>query len=225
MIMRSRRIVLGLALSLLAAFATTFLVPVSTSSPASTAEAALRKSVTTDYTLLRRGPRSYVIGTAYRGWTVDVQGNADSGYRWGRVFGNLNACLWIYEGAVAGSGAATQSCSSTPQIMPTWLFTNGQIGGGSDDGASVATVPGAGCLTYDGVHLIGYGNVRPWQDVTYATALIPTSLTFGATVHWRYVSRDGAYVMVRDPAAGSTDGVGLQPWYFLPRGCLPAALP
>ena len=99
-------------------------MPVSSSSPTSTAEAALRKSVTSDYTLLRRGPRSYVIGTAYRGWTVDVQGNADSGYRWGRVFGDLNGCLWIYEGAVAGSGPATQSSSSTPQIWPTGLFTN-----------------------------------------------------------------------------------------------------
>ncbi len=76
MIMRSRRTVLALVLCLIAAFGTTFLVPVSSSSPASTADAALRKSVTSDYTLLRRGPRSYVIGTAYRGWTVDVQGNA-----------------------------------------------------------------------------------------------------------------------------------------------------
>lgn len=139
-------------------------MPVSSSSPTSTAEAALRKSVTSDYTLLRRGPRSYVIGTAYRGWTVDVQGNADSGYCWGRVFGDLNGCLWIYEGAVAGSGPATQSSSSTPQIWPTGLFTNGQIGGGSDDGASVATVAGAGYATYDGVHLLGWGNVRPrWR--------------------------------------------------------------
>ncbi|MDQ3715978.1 MAG: hypothetical protein M3381_08180 [Actinomycetota bacterium] len=223
--MRSRRTIIALVLSLIAAFGTTFLVPVSSSSPMSTAEAALRKSVTSDYTLLRRGPRSYVIGTAYRGWTVDVQGNADSGYRWGRVFGDLNGCLWIYEGAVVGSGPATQSCSSTPQIWPTGLFTNGQIGGGSDDGASVATVAGTGCATYDGVHLLGWGNVRPWQDMTRATAPVPTSLTFGATVRWRYVSRDGAFVMVRDPAAGSTDGVGIQAWYFLPRGCLPATLP
>ncbi|MBA3279596.1 MAG: hypothetical protein H0U22_12970 [Geodermatophilaceae bacterium] len=61
--------------------------------------------------------------------------------------------------------------------------------------------------------------------MTRATAPIPTSVTFGATVRWRYVSRDGAFVMVRDPAAGSTDGVGIQSWYFLPRDCLPATLP
>ena len=59
-----------------------------------------------DYTLLRRAPRSYVVGTAYRGWTVDVQGPADASYRWGRVFGNLNSCLWIYEGAITGDATA-----------------------------------------------------------------------------------------------------------------------
>ena len=71
-------------------------------------------------------------------------------------------CLWTYEGAMSGSGSATQSCSSTPKIMPVSQFTNGQIGGCANDGATVATVPGAGCNTYDGVHITAYGNVRPW---------------------------------------------------------------
>jgi len=31
--------------------------------------------------------------------------------------------------------------------------------------------------------------------------------------------------MVRDPGAGSTDGIGIQSWFFLPRACLPVALP
>ena len=43
----------------------------------------------------------------------------------------------------------------------------------------------------------------------------------GSIVKWRYVSRDGAYVMVRDPSTGATNGVGQQGWYFLPRGCFP----
>jgi len=40
-------------------------------------------------------------------------------------------------------------------------FTNSQIGDGANDGATVATVPGAGCNTYDGVHITAYGNLRP----------------------------------------------------------------
>lgn len=225
MIMNSRRTVIAWVIALTAAFGTTFLVPVTASSPASTADAAVRKNVDTDYTLLRRAPRSYVIGTAYSGWTFDAQGPADAGYRWGRVFGDLNTCLWIYEGAVTGSGAATQSCSDTPRTMPVDEFTNGQIGGSADDGAHVATVAGTGCGTYDGVHLTGYGNVRPWLVPAVVSAPLATTLVAGATVLWRYVSRDSAFVMVRDPAGGSTDGVGLQSWFFLPRGCLPAALP
>lgn len=225
--MRSRRTNVLLILVVTTAFGIALIGPIgaTSGSSSSTAAAAVRKTVDSDYTLLRRGPRSYVVGTAYRGWTVDVQGPADASYRWGRIFGDLNRCLWIYEGAVTGDGSATESCSSSPEVMPTTDFTNGQIGGGSDDGASIGTVAGAGCATYDGVHLIGYGNVRPWQVPALASAAVATTLVAGAPVNWRYVSRDGAFVMVRDPAGGSTDGVGIQAWFFLPRGCLPAILP
>lgn len=194
-----------------------------TSSPPSAA-ASVRKTVDSDYTLLRRDARSYVIGTAYRDWTFDAHGDALAGYRWGRAFGDLNTCLWIYEDAVSGDGATNDSCPAA-RVIPVSAFTNGQIGGGADDGAAVATVAGAGCATHDGVHLTGYGNVRPWQVPSAATAPVSTALTVGSTVNWRYVSKDGAYVMVRDPNAGDTDGSGVQPWYFLPRGCLPANLP
>lgn len=223
--MGPRRTAATFVLALISALAVTLVVPLTPTTSSSTAEAALRKTVTSDYALLRRGPSSYVIGTAYRGWTVDVHGPASGGYRWGRVFGDLNGCLWIYEGAVAGSGATTDSCSNPGTIYPTWLFTNGQISAGVSDGTSVATVAGADCWTYDGVHIIGWGNVRPWADQTSVTAGVPTTLTYGSTVRWRYVSRDGAYVMVRDPAGGSTDGTGIQSWFFLPRGCLPSILP
>ena len=121
--MRPRRTALTLAVALPASLGVAVIGPETLSSPPE-AQAAVRKNIDTDYTLLRRGPRSYVIGTAHRGWTVDVQGPANAGYRWGRVFGDLNMCLWTYEGA------------------------------------TVATVPSAGCDTYDGVHITAYGNVR-----------------------------------------------------------------
>lgn len=189
------------------------------------AQAALRQSVTTDYTLLRRGPHSYVTGTAYRDWTFDVQGVASEGYRWGRVYGDLNTCIWIYDGAVSGSTPAADTCPDTDRVMPESQFTNGQIGGGADDGAVVNTVAGPGCATWDGTHITGYGNVRPWLVPASPSSPVATSVPLGGPVLWRYVSRDGAWVMVRDPDAGSTDGVGVQSWFFLPRGCLPYALP
>lgn len=189
-----------------------------------TAQAAVRKQIDTDYTLLRRSPASYVIGTAYRGWTVDVHGEADGGYRWGRVFGTINTCLWTYAGAVSGDGATTDSCGAATTI-PTSAFTNGQIGGGTSDGASVATVARSGCATWDGTHITAYGNVSPWDVPARPSTAVNSQVAVGQTVLWRYVSRDGNYVMVRDPRGGSTDGVGLQSWFFIPRGCLPTTLP
>ncbi|MFB7165137.1 hypothetical protein [Streptomyces sp. NPDC056242] len=189
-----------------------------------TAQAAVRKHVDSDYTLLRRSPASYVIGTAYRGWTVDIQGDPQGGYRWGHIYGDLNSCLWIYDGAASGDEAHANECGD-PVTMPTSEFTNGQIGGGASDGATVTTVAGSGCATYDGSHITGYGNVRPWSVPTTPSAPLNTQVAIGQTVLWRYVSRDGRYVMVRDPRGGSTDGVGLQSWYFVPRGCLPTTLP
>ncbi|MET7931183.1 hypothetical protein ABZT43_46515 [Streptomyces sp. NPDC005349] len=176
------------------------------------------------HTLLRRSPVSYVVGTAYRGWTVDIQGDPQGGYRWGHIYGDLNSCLWIYDGAASGDEAHANECGD-PVTMPTSEFTNGQIGGGTSDGATVTTVAGSGCATYDGSHITGYGNVRPWAVPTTPSAPLNTQVAIGQTVLWRYVSRDGRYVMVRDPRGGSTDGVGLQSWYFVPRGCLPMTLP
>ncbi|NKI42006.1 hypothetical protein [Streptomyces physcomitrii] len=199
-------------------------VPLAVVGGASTADAALRKRVDTDYTLLRRAPRSYVIGTAYRDWTVDVHGEQDAGYRWARVHGDLDNCLWIYSGALSGDAAQADSCGAAA-TMPVEQFTNGQIGGSDTDGASVATVAGAACATWDGSHIRGYGNVRPWEVPSAPSAPVDGQVAVGQTVQWRYVSRDGRWVMVRDPRAGDTEGVGRQGWYFVPRDCLPAQLP
>lgn len=57
MIMGARRTFVSFV-ALTVALELTFVVPQSSSPPTSTAEAALRKSVTSDYTLLPRGPRS-----------------------------------------------------------------------------------------------------------------------------------------------------------------------
>ncbi|MFD3762014.1 hypothetical protein [Streptomyces sp. NPDC058622] len=215
---RVRASLIGMSLAVAAGVA----VPLLVQGPS--AEAAARKHVSADYTLLRRAPHSYVLGTAYRNWTVDVQGEQSGGYRWGRVHGDLNACLWTFAGAVAGSASAANSCGSAT-TLPTSQFTNGQIGGSADDGATVATVARSGCGTWDGSHIRGYGNVQPWKVPSVASTPVNGRIAVGQTVLWRYVSRDGKWVMIRDPRADSTDGVGQQGWYFIPRGCLPAALP
>ncbi|MCZ4095237.1 hypothetical protein C8250_002665 [Streptomyces sp. So13.3] len=218
MLRRTQALILGLATT-----AAVAVVPLVAGQEPS-ADAAVRKHVTTDYTLLRRAPHSYVIGTAYRNWTVDVHGDQNSGYRWGRIYGDVNSCLWIYSGAVAGDASSGDSCGAATSL-PTSTFTNGQIGGSTDDGATVATVAGASCRTWDGSHITGYGNVRPWQATATPSSTVNGRVAIGQTVLWRYVSRDGKWVMIRDQRAGGTDGSGQQSWYFIPRSCLPAHLP
>jgi len=215
----TRALLLGL---LTVAATTTVAVPLA--GQAQTAHAAVRKHVNTDYTLLRRSPASYVIGTAYRGWTADIQGPPSGGYRWAHVYGTLNECLWIYGGAVAGTAAHGNECGDA-RTWSTSEFTNGRISSGASDGSTVATVAGAGCATWDGSHITAYGNVSPWDVPAHASQPLHSNVALGQTVKWRYVSRDGSFVMVRDPRGGSTDGTGLQSWYFLPRGCLPGTLP
>jgi len=195
------------------------LLPVTDPAPA---EAALRKQVVTDYVMLRSAPGSYAVGTAYRGWTVDVQQEAVNSFRWGHVYGTLNTCLWLSQAGLPEGGASTaDACRHTGRTLSTSEFTNGMIGGTETDGASITVTGGSGCTLYDGVHVRGYGNVRPWQTTAQPSEPIDTLVAVGETVRWRYVSRDGRWVMVRAPQHGSTDGTGLQAWFFVPRGCLP----
>ncbi len=193
---------------------------------AAPAGAALRKTIEPDYTLLRRGPHSYVLGTGYRGWTVDVQDAASEAYRWGHVYGSLDACLWIFEGAVrAGGEEVPDACRHDDRVLPDAAFASA-IYGGADDGADVFVVAdAAACPTWDGVHVTGYGNVRPWLDVTAPSEPLQTQVALGGQVKRRYLSRDGRFVMVRDPALGAADGVGLQAWFFVPVTCLTEAPP
>ena len=183
--------------------------------------AALRKTVSTDYTLLRRGPHSYVVGTGYRGWTVDVQQDASEGYRWGHIYGALNACLWIFQDAVTPGGAEVPAaCRSDNRTLPDEAFLAERYGG-QDDGAGIfVTVDANACPTWDGVHITGFGNVRPWQDATEPSEPLQTLVPLGGQVLRRYLTRDRRFVMVRDPQLGATDGVGLQSWFFVPASCL-----
>ena len=67
---------------------------------------------------------------------------------------------------------------------------------------------GSGCTDHH-----GYGNVSPWRvpaTPDNEVAVIPD----GRELRWRYVSRDGKWVLVRDAS-------GVAPnWYFVHRGCV-----
>jgi hypothetical protein len=61
----------------------------------------------------------------------------------------------------------------------------------------------------------GYGNVGPWR-VPAAPENPVGIVPDGTHLLWRYVSKDGAWVLVFDPAQSP----GVPNWYFVRRGCV-----
>ncbi|MGH7282487.1 MAG: hypothetical protein ACRELY_13250 [Polyangiaceae bacterium] len=180
-------------------------------------------------TTISYAPNSYVIGNAYPGWTDDVQGNAQfskgpgnengASYRWGFLFGeNFDKCAWVgTETATGGSKKDGSRCGSpqeidTPHFMAT--FTNGEHNALAGDGSDTHMhYSGSGCTNKN-----GYGNVEPWR-VPATPANIVGQIPDGKLLKWRYASRDGHWVLVRDPAPPAN-----RPnWYFVQRGCVSLA--
>jgi len=189
------------------------------------ASAAGRHHVTS-VTTISYAPNSYVIGNAYRGWTDDMQGAAQfsSGpgnpkgtyYRWGFLYGEgFDRCAWIDEGEVGERVAVEADRCGAPQEIDTGMFlatyTNGTHNALAGDGSPThMNYAGSGCTDR-----FGYGNVAPWK-VPAIPANSVGRVPNGKELLWRYVSRDGKWVMVRDPAPAA----GGPNWYFVQRGCL-----
>ena len=175
-------------------------------------------------------PNSYVIGNAYRGWTDIVQGagqfsdgkgNPDGAvYRWGYLYGeNFDTCAWVNDNVVdptttqhEGNKCGSPQQIDTPMFMAT--YTNGIHNDLQGDGSVThMKYDGSGCTDTN-----GYGNVEPWR-VPATPANSRGAIADGAELLWRYVSKDGNWVLVRDPV-----GVAGKPnWYFVHRGCVSVA--
>lgn len=197
--------------------------------------AANRKKVnsTVDATI-RNGPpavgQGYVIGNArtYKlnvssAWTVDVQGH-DNGLDFGYIWGNYNGCGWVYASNLTGSqGTVANGCMGTTYVISTSSFSNGEFNcspGTCSDGSNAhINYNHTNCAATGEAGKV-YANVRPW--------LVPAQkhdyygqLPHGAYVKWRYVTRDGNWVMVRDPYVTSRGFTSTaSDWYFVRRQCL-----
>jgi len=197
--------------------------------PAVSDEEALSVMKIDAITTISYAPNSFVIGNAYPGWTDMVQGNAQfshgpgnelgASYRWGNLFGeNFDHCAWVGTKETTGGiylhGAR---CGSPQQIDKPYFFatyTNGEhndlAGDGSDTHMHYA---GSGCT-----NKAGYGNVEPWR-VPATPANVVGQVPDGKLLKWRYVSKDGSWVLVRDPAPPANK----PNWYFVHRGCVSVA--
>jgi hypothetical protein len=175
-------------------------------------------------------PNSFVIGNAYPGWTDVIQGPAQfssgpgnpngASYRWGYLYGeNFDHCAWVDNDNVDPTTTVhgANLCGS-PQEIDTPLFmarfTNGIHNDLPGDGSLTHMhYAGSGCTDHR-----GFGNVAPWR-VPATPANVVGVVPDGKELKWRYVTRDGEWVLVRDPVPPAH-----QPnWYFVHRGCVSVA--
>lgn len=180
-------------------------------------------------TTISYAPNSYVIGNAYPGWSAVIQGppqfahgpgNPDGAYyRWGLLGGRFGRCAWIEDGNTTGGAPVPGRCGDPQQIdTPYFLrtFTDGTKNNRAGDGSETRMEHGAPRCT----DTTAYGNVSPW-----AVPSRPADPVFEVPdqrrLLWRYVTRDGRWVMVRDPARTEDE----PNWYFVPRGCVSLADP
>jgi len=166
----------------------------------------------------------YVIGAARNGWTFDEQyhDSSSSGWAYGYIWGNFNHCGWVYNGNYGSSQGSTSSrCPGSPSYnYPYTDFTsslNCQPGTCSDGSVAHINYTASGCTRPGSA----YPNVNP-----FAVPANPTDyygqLPNGRTVYWRYVSKDGHWVMVRDPYYLS-ESFNISPpanWFFVAHNCL-----
>src|SRR5262249_6430534 len=158
-------------------------------------------------------PNSFVIGNAYPGWTDIIQGPAQfsSGpgnpngvyYRWGYLYGeNFDRCAWLDDDALNAvtSKHVANECGNPQEIDTPYFsetFTNGMRNHLAGDGSVTHMhYAGSGCSDHN-----GYGNVAPWRAPA-TPANSRGEVPDGHELLWRYVSKDGDWVLVRDPSPG-----------------------
>jgi hypothetical protein len=192
------------------------------------------RSVGVAYTLLRSAPSSWVVGTAYQGWSYEEKAR-DRSYAWARIGGDLHACLWIFRSRKAGTNGRDVSGECGPahkwdhqEFVST--FTDGRTWSNrrGNDGLPAILRPHGDCAAPNG-EVDGWGNVQPWRTRSAPSqplkgylkvGLDGASKTGSSQVLVRYASKDGKYVMVHATRYGKNDGKGRQNWFFVQASCL-----
>ena len=138
------------------------------------------------------------------------------GYLYGE---NFDRCAWINNNDVDATTSthSANKCPSGQQINDSYFystFTNGEHNQLAGDGSIThMQYDGSGCTDTR-----GFGNVSPWRVPATPANLVGT-IPNGKELRWRYVTRDGKWVLVRDPAPAA----GKPNWYFVHRGCVSVA--
>jgi hypothetical protein len=186
-------------------------------------------STQSGYITLRGEQSRYVVGLGRNEWGIDIARNrSTSSWAWGYLTGAndnpVQKCLYA-EFAYLNRAAtgATRDCSTTGDLPPSGYMAlfNGNRDGVNckrDPVTNVRTCDGSN-VTIDGVRCPGganvYPNVQPWTD-NAARAVSAYTIPAGATVKWRYVTKDWRHTMMRyeGPKPFAQD------WGFIDGNCI-----
>ncbi len=162
------------------------------------------------------------IGNCPDNEEVDVEdygSGGKSGYAYGAYFVNLGACAWVkVSEELSKSKSGNQGHCSGGIGFEYGTFYSQINSESAEDGYYV--VNRTACEEF--------ANVRPWSSETPTSSAIRTvpayekgTVSGVPALKWRYVTRNGKWVMVRDTRIEGGSGN----WVFVPRSCLPATLP
>src|ERR1700742_2128730 len=183
--------------------AAALLVPAAAASAEGTYEV-----VNADSVYVRPRPQSWTIGTLYRvGPNVagvehmDVQEISPGGWAYGYVYGEFQGCGWVDAGYLHKiNDTVGKRCSTDPSVRtptPDQLFSD-YSDPDTPNGRNYHTVA---CATPG-----AYGNYR---GGTFANKY--GDLPANHAVDWRYTTKDGNGVLVKD----TSNGVGAPAWFFV----------
>jgi hypothetical protein len=170
----------------------------------------------------------YVIGNARTTShvKVDILGR-ENGMVYGYIWGNFRHCGWVYESNLSDPLAAPAkgTCSAGANHHYSFRsFSNGQRNcqpGHCSTGSTAHVDYGASGCAATGQAGKAYANVIPFKAPAQPHDLYGT-LRDKSYLLWRYVTKDGNWVMVRDAHVKSRAGFPdtASDWYFVNRHCL-----
>jgi len=140
---------------------------------------------------------------------MDVQEVSAAGYAYGYIYGSFNGCGWTAIGYLQKSDSTVANRCSTEdatrkpseaQMFSEWSDP------AHPDGVDWHTI---GCAPA-GATRSGYGNYRGDFKNKYG------EMPVNHKVDWRYTTKDGNAVMVKD----TSNPIGAPVWFFMPRACV-----
>lgn len=176
------------------------------------------------------GTNTYIIGNCAPGtelrrtyYSEDQNGPYDVGL----ISGSFNGCgaVQIRNLSRVNSTESTSVCTDPGKRSPSEFLS--QVDCRSDDSVCRAWDPD---LAGDkDTQVVGtcqaYANYRPFSSVPAPTdpvqVITPANRApdiNGAQVRWRYITKDGKFVLVHD--RGWRVSAGATPWVFVPAGCV-----